>query len=99
MIQKILSNLPETKSIVLTAQHLVNEQFRLTAASLGACNKPVKNHLKEKTKKFIDEVKKSRILSEQEKETFSDLDHHEVYNMAREIILKLTKREIKNPRT
>jgi predicted transcriptional regulator len=99
MIEKIISNLEITGGIVLAAQSLVNEQVRLNANSLGAKEKTVRNHLKHKTEIFISKVQESPLFSKQEKERFTGLTSVKTYELARGIILRLTQREIKTPRT
>lgn len=99
MIQKIISNLGLASDIVLAAQSLVNEQFRLNANTLGIFEKTVRNYLKTKNEKFRLTVQNSFFLSQKEKERFSELTSNESYEVARGIILTLTQREIKNPRT
>lgn len=98
MIKKIITNLELASDIVLTAQSLVNEQFRLNAYALGVHEKTVKNHLKEKNEKFRTAVQSSPVLLSEEKQRFAELNSDRTYEVARGIILKLTKREIKNPR-
>ena len=99
MIQKIISNLGLTSDIVLAAQSLVNEQFRLNANTLGTHEKIVRNHLKTKSEKFRTAVQNSPVLSPEEKKGFTELNSDKAYEVARGIILVLTQREIKNPRT
>ncbi|MFZ2310336.1 MAG: hypothetical protein WAW11_02220 [Patescibacteria group bacterium] len=98
MIQKIISNLGLASDIVLAAQSLVNEQFRLNANTLGIFEKTVRNHLKAKNEKFKTAVQESTFLSQVEKQRFAELTSDESYEIARGIILTLTQREIKNPR-
>ena len=97
MIQKIISNLGLTSDIVLAAQSLVNEQFRLNYNTLGLHEKTVRNHLKTKLEKFETVVQQSHFLSQTEKISFAQLTLDESYEVARGIILVLTQREIKSP--
>lgn len=98
MIQKIISNLGLAGDIVLAAQSLVNEQFRLNVNALGIKEKTVINHLKHKLENFEKKVQVSTLLSQQEKSMFAELTSAEVYELARGIILELTRREIKTPK-
>lgn len=80
--------------IVLAAQSLVNEQFRLNINTLGLT---VRNHLKTKLEKFKTAVQQSTFLSQNEKISFAELTPDKSYEVARGIILMLTQREIKSP--
>lgn len=91
IVSKILSDLRESRDLVLAAQNLVNNQFNANATLLGFKVKNNSNQLK----KFKETVKKSTFLSEKEKKLFWEDD--KAYRLARETILQLTKREIKNP--
>ena len=91
MVEKIISNLREARDIVLAAQSLVNEQFNANAILGG------KNLFDEKLELFKVVVKESLFLSNEEKAATAKLQTSELYNLAREIILELTKKEIKSP--
>lgn len=95
MVEKIISNLRDFRDIVLAAQSLVNEQFNANAKLLGAPEKK-KNLFNQKLKTFQETVKNS-TLSDVEKQSLADLTPAATYEKAREIILQLTKQEIKNP--
>ena len=96
MVEKIISNLREARDIVLAAQSLVNEQFNANAKLLGAKEKK-KNLFDEKLELFKASVKNSLFLLDEEKAAVAKLQTRELYELAREIILKLTKKEIKSP--
>lgn len=96
MVKRIISNLREARDIVLAAQSLVNEQFNANAKLLGAKEKK-KNLFDEKLELFKTTVKNSLFLSNEEKNAVAKLQTRELYELAREIILELTKKEIKSP--
>lgn len=97
VVERIISNLQEASDIVLSAQNLVNEQFNKNANILSGQEK--KNSFDQKLNQFLNTIKKSTFLSAEEKNLFTNLMPVEVYQKAREIILKLTAQEIKNPLT
>jgi hypothetical protein len=96
MVEKIVSNLRDFRDIVLAAQSLVNEQFNANAKLLGAPEKK-KSLFNQKLKTFQETVKNSTFLSDVEKKSFADLKPGTTYEKAREIILQLTRQEIKSP--
>jgi len=97
MVEKIILNLGlgEVRDIVFAAQNLVNEQFNKNARLLSGKQK--RNFFYLKLKRFSKAVNNSQILSSEEKELFSKLEDNKVYELAREIILWLIKKEIKDP--
>jgi hypothetical protein len=96
MVKKIVSNLRESRDIVLSAQELVNEKFNFNANSLSG--QLQKNSFEQKLNNFIKTVKASVFLSDEEKKIV-DQKPEEIYEFARGIILGLVKTEIKNPLT
>jgi len=96
MIQKIISNLRETSNIVLAAQSLVNEQFNINTELLSA-NKKKRSLFNHKLSLFNKAIQDSTFLSAEEKFFFTSKMPVEEYQLIREIILELTKKEIKNP--
>lgn len=94
MVKKIISNLRESRDIVLSAQELVNEQVNTNINSLSGQNK--KNKFEKKLKNFIMAIESSTLLTADEK-AITQQKPEEIYNRAREITLELIKTEIKNP--
>jgi len=98
MIKKIISNLNDCRDIVLAAQNLVNEVYSSNIIQLlGGLKK--RSYFSSKEKKFIETINNSDFLTEKEKSDFNRLDKKEIYMLAREIIIELIKKEIKNPLT
>lgn len=95
MVERIVSNLRETRDIVLAAQSLVNEQFNANTTLLGFSKR--ENLFNQKLKILKKTIKSSTFLTPEEKKAFAKLTSVEAYQKAREIILQLTKKEIKNP--
>ena len=97
MIKKIISNLNDCRDIVLAAQNLVNEVYSSNIQLLDGVKK--RGYFSSKLKIFVETIKKSDFLTEKEKLDFSKLNKKEIYKLAREIIIELIKKEIKNPLT
>ena len=95
MVEKIISNLKDYRDIVVAAQKLVNEEYNIQVQLLGGSKK--RSFLNSRLNKFIKTIRNSEFLTEEEKSDFSKLNEKEIYQLAREIILELVKKEIKNP--
>lgn len=93
LVKKILGDLNNCRDVVLAAQDLVNEVYTSNAQLLDGSKK--RSYFNSKEKKFIQKV--NSVLTEKEKSYFNRLDKKEKYKLAREIILELIKKEIKNP--
>lgn len=94
LVRKILDDLNNCRDVVLAAQDLVNEVYASNAKLLDGLKK--RSYFSSKEKKFIQKINDS-VLTKKEKSDFNRLDKKEVYKLAREIILELIKKEIKNP--
>lgn len=95
LVRKILGDLNNCRDVVLAAQDLVNEVYTSNAQLLDGSRK--RSYFSSKEKKFIQTINNSDFLTKKEKSDFNRLDKKEVYKLAREIILELIKKEIKNP--
>ncbi len=93
MIEKILSDPHGFRDLLLAAQGLVNEQFKANAQNIF-WNQAGSAQVK-KLKKLKKAVKKSTLLTEEEKNLFEK--DNDAYRLAREIILRFTAQEIKSP--
>lgn len=86
----------KNREIVRTAQKLVNEEFDKNCASL-IDGKKHEHKLDHKLEKFERSIKASLIFSDEEKNTFSQLDKTSKIQLARDIVLSLLNKEINSP--
>lgn len=86
----------KNRGIIRAAQKLVNEEFDKNCASLMD-GKKHDHKMDHKLEKFEKSIKASAILSNEEKNTFSQLDKTSKIQLARDIILSLLNKELKSP--
>lgn len=95
MVKKIVSNIKENKAIIVAAQNLINETFDGAAERiLGKTER--RGSTRKRTIEFRRAIHESKTLTEEEKRDVEYLCDKKVYKKAREIILELTKKEIKH---